>query len=74
MHTAETIKTIPPSYHEIVFDQPEGLVAKVALERLASSVTLTDCEAGVYEAGGRRFEQVVRFATVIASRQAGISS
>jgi restriction system protein len=49
---------------EILINQPEGLPARVALERLASSVSLTDYEAGVYEAGGRRFEKIVRFATV----------
>jgi restriction system protein len=49
---------------EILINEPEGLPARVALERLASSVNLTDYEAGMYEAGGRRFEKIVRFATV----------
>lgn len=34
------------------------------MERLANAVSLTDYESGVYEGGGRRFEKIVRFATV----------
>jgi restriction system protein len=49
---------------EILINEPEGLPARVALDRLVSSVSLTDYEAGTYEAGGRRFEKIVRFATV----------
>jgi|SRR5579862_1767055 len=50
---------------EILMVEPDGLAAKIALERLASSVSLTDYEAGVYESTGtRRFEKIVRFATV----------
>lgn len=49
---------------EILLKEPEGLQARVALERLAAAVTLTEYEAGLYEAGGRRFEKIVRFATV----------
>jgi restriction system protein len=40
-----------------------NLKAKEALAALANSVTLTDYEAGSYESG-RRFEKIVRFATV----------
>ncbi len=49
---------------EILSKEPEGLPARKALERLANSVTLTEYESGVYEGGGRRFEKIVRFATV----------
>lgn len=42
---------------------PEGMPAGEALGRLVSSVTLTPYEAGSYDAG-RRFERIVRFATV----------
>jgi restriction system protein len=50
---------------EILIGAPEGLQARVALEKLADSVQLTDYESGVYEStGGRRFEKIVRFATV----------
>ena len=43
---------------------PEGLAASDALKRLAEAVTLTQYEEGVYEGRGRRFETIVRFATV----------
>ncbi len=50
---------------EILMAAPEGLQAGVALEKLANSVTLTPYEAGLYESTGtRRFEKIVRFATV----------
>jgi len=50
---------------EILIATPDGLQARAALEKLASSVTLTDYESGVYESTGtRRFEKIVRFATV----------
>jgi restriction system protein len=57
---------------EILINQPEGLPARVALERLASSVSLTDYEAGAYEAGGQRFEKIVRFATVDCVKAGGL--
>ena len=47
---------------EILVNHSEGLPARVALEQLASSVKLTDYEAGMYGAGGRRFDKIVRFA------------
>jgi restriction system protein len=49
---------------EILKQFPEGLAARVALERLAGSVQLTPYEGGVYASGSRRFEKIVRFATV----------
>lgn len=49
---------------EILKAEPEGLPAAEALERLAGSVTLSEYEAGVYDSGSRRLEQIVRFATV----------
>jgi len=50
---------------EILMPLPEGLSARTALEKLADSVTLTEYEAGIYESTGtRRFEKIVRFATV----------
>jgi len=42
---------------EILLREPEGLQARLALERLAGAVSLTEYEAGMYEAGGRRFEK-----------------
>lgn len=50
---------------EILIAHPEGMQAGAALKQLASSVKLTEYEEGVYESsGGRRFEKIVRFATV----------
>lgn len=47
----------------ILEKQPEGMKARDALSALAGSVTLSEYEAGAYESG-RRFEKIVRFATV----------
>jgi restriction system protein len=49
---------------EILEEKPDGMRAKDALQALASSVTLTEYEQGTYKAGQRRFENVVRFATL----------
>jgi restriction system protein len=50
---------------EILSMHPEGLPAGDALKQLANSFTLTPYETGFYESSGvRRFEQIVRFATV----------
>jgi restriction system protein len=48
---------------EILMDVPEGLPARVALERLASVVQLSEYESGTYDSG-RRFDKIVRFATI----------
>jgi restriction system protein len=49
---------------ELLIVQPEGMRASDALNALANAVQLTPYEAGDYESGGRRFEKIVRFATV----------
>jgi restriction system protein len=49
---------------EILLAKPEGIRASEALAVLAKAVHLTEYEAGEYESGGRRFEKIVRFATV----------
>jgi restriction system protein len=43
---------------------PSGMQASAALQALAERVTLTPYEADSYESGGRRFDKIVRFATV----------
>lgn len=48
----------------ILSAHPDGLAASQAMEQLAESVQLTDYEKGDYESGGRRFDKIVRFATV----------
>ena len=49
---------------EILIAHPEGLQARDALRELASNFTLTEHEKGTYKTGGRRFDFIVRFATV----------
>jgi restriction system protein len=49
---------------EILALHPEGMPAGEILDKLASAVQLTPHEAGFYESGTRRFEKIVRFATV----------
>jgi restriction system protein len=50
---------------EILMVSPEGMSAKDALAALASAVQLSPYESGAYATGGgRRFEKIVRFATV----------
>jgi len=51
----------------ILHKYPDGLKARDALHTLANSVTLTEYERGSYESG-RRFEKIVRFATVDTAR------
>ena len=49
---------------EILLEHPEGMQASLAMQELASRVVLSEYEKGEYESGGRRFDKVVRFATV----------
>jgi restriction system protein len=49
---------------DILAGHPEGLAASRAMEQLAAAVQLTEYEKGDYESGGRRFDKIVRFATV----------
>ncbi len=48
----------------ILLAAPDGMRASQALHILASRTTLTPYEADNYESGSRRFEKIVRFATV----------
>jgi len=48
----------------ILMAAPDGMQASAALQALAGRVTLTPYEADSYDSGGRRFEKIVRFATV----------
>lgn len=49
---------------EILMASPEGMPAKEALAALRSKVKMSGYEAGEYESGSRRFDKIVRFATV----------
>jgi restriction system protein len=53
---------------QILLEQPEGLPAREALARLRSQVQLTEYEEGHFESGQPRFDQIVRFTTVDASK------
>ncbi len=48
----------------ILMPKPEGLRASEALQGLSERVALTPYEMDSYESGGRRFDKIVRFATV----------
>lgn len=48
----------------ILLEKPDGLPARDALSALETKMKLTPYESGDYESGGRRFEKIVRFATV----------
>ena len=49
---------------EILMARPDGMRAKDSLGLLVTKVKLSDYEAGDYSGGSRRFEKIVRFATV----------
>lgn len=49
---------------KILMAAPDGMRASEALQILASRFTLSPYEADNYESGSRRFEKIVRFATV----------
>jgi restriction system protein len=51
---------------EVLIKYPEGLQARDALAHVAASVSMTEHESGTYAAGTRRFEKIVRFATIDA--------
>jgi restriction system protein len=49
---------------DILLPVPEGVQARDALAELEKHLALTEYEQGDYASGGRRFEKIVRFATV----------
>jgi len=63
--TRERTGELVQKLFQILLSNPDGLQARIALEELANSVVLTEHEKGIYESTGtRRFEKIVRFATV----------
>jgi restriction system protein len=62
--TSERTGELLRKLFEILMARPEGMRAKDALAELARSVRLTPHEEGQYARGQRRFEKIVRFATV----------
>lgn len=49
---------------DILLNRPEGLQAREALAQVERRVPPTDFEKSSYPSGGRRFDKIVRFATV----------
>jgi restriction system protein len=49
---------------KLLMASPDGLPARIALQQLEQQLTLTEYEKGEYDSGGRRFDKIVRFATV----------
>ncbi|MEP7247316.1 MAG: restriction endonuclease [Gammaproteobacteria bacterium] len=62
--TWERTGTLLRKLFEILQAEPDGLPARLALERLSGALTLTEHEAGMYADGNRRFEKIVRFSTI----------
>ena len=50
----------------VLLENPEGVQAKDAIAQVASRIKLTEHEKGEYERGGRRFDKILRFATIDA--------
>lgn len=51
---------------KLLKDAPDGIQARNAIDTLVSTINLTEHEKGDYESGGRRFDKILRFATVDA--------
>lgn len=51
---------------KILLDNQDGIAARDAIDQLSNRIDLTDHEKGEYESGGRRFDKILRFATVDA--------
>jgi restriction system protein len=48
----------------VLIEHPDGYPARASLDTVAARIQLTEHEAGEYEKGGRRFDKILRFATV----------
>lgn len=51
---------------KVLLKNPDGIQARDALEAVENCIALSEYEAGEYETGGRRFDKILRFATVDA--------
>lgn len=49
---------------EILIAHPEGVRARDVIAKIAASVKLTPYEESEYESGGKRYDKIIRFATV----------
>ena len=64
--TRERTGYILQTLFEVLLSHPDGIRAREAIDTVASQIDLTEHEAGQYEDGGRRFDKMLRFATVDA--------
>lgn len=51
---------------KLLLENQGGIAAREAIEKLTNKIELTEHEKGEYESGGRRFDKILRFATVDA--------
>lgn len=64
--TRERTGEILKKLFNVLLDHPDGIQAREAIEETEKRLTLTEHEKGEYEKGGRRFDKILRFATVDA--------
>lgn len=51
---------------KVLIESPDGIRAKEAIDQVAGQIPLTDHEKGEYDSGSRRFDKILRFATIDA--------
>lgn len=51
---------------KVLISNPDGIQARNAIDTLVGKIDLTEHEKGEYKSGGRRFDKILRFATVDA--------
>lgn len=66
--TRERTGVLLKTLFQVLQEQPDGMPAKHAIEATASRIQLTPHESGEYETGGRRFDKILRFATLDAAK------
>lgn len=64
--TRERTGRILQELFKILLKHPDGIQARTAIDAVASVLELTEHEKGEYESGARRFDKILRFATVDA--------
>lgn len=64
--TRERTGQILQTLFKVLLANPDGLPAREAIDAVARQLTLTDHEKGEYSSGARRFDKILRFATVDA--------
>ncbi|HEX5337337.1 MAG TPA: winged helix-turn-helix domain-containing protein, partial [Gallionella sp.] len=64
--TRERTGLLLQTLFKVLIERRDGMAARDALEAVANRIQLTSHEEGEYETGGRRFDKILRFATVDA--------